>query len=58
MHLLKTNEQRIKFVSIDLEAMRIIIISDVSFANEFGLKSTPDYVVLIANENRHTNIVP
>lgn len=56
-NLQNTMKQGLKFVRIDMETGRIVVILDASLANTKGLKSQLGYSVLMADAIRTANIV-
>lgn len=56
-HLKRRPEQGLDFVKLHMPSVRVVVISDASFANAPGLKSQLGFVILMADENRTANIV-
>lgn len=50
-------DQGLSFSPLDLATMRMVIFTDVSCANEEGLKSQLEYVLLLADSSSRCNIV-
>lgn len=56
-HLKKNRQQCSKSVTIEMETVGIVILSDSSFANTKRLESQLDYLVLMTDMKRTTNTV-
>lgn len=55
-HMHITKENGLEFVRLDIESVRIVVLSDAPFANAAGLKSQLGFVVLMADSYRRVNV--
>lgn len=56
-HLSATKERGLTYKRIDMSTMRLIVISDASFANTRNLRSQLGFIILMADETGTANII-
>ena len=49
--------KNLKFVKLDAKTLRIVIFTDLSFANNKNLLSQIDYIIILANARNNVNII-
>ena len=47
----------LKFVKLDTKTLRIVIFTNLSFANNKNLLSQIDYVIILTNARNNVNII-
>jgi hypothetical protein len=52
-----TADEPLKFVPLDLNTIRVVLICDASFGNAEELRSQLGFVILLADENHNVNFV-
>ena len=55
--LKETADQGLNFVKLDIDTIRLVLLTDASFANAEGMKSQLGYLVLMVDGNGNCNIV-
>lgn len=55
--LKETIEQGLTFVPLNLETMRLVLMTDASFANAQGMKSQLGYLIMLVDDEGNCNIV-
>lgn len=55
--LLKTKEQGLSFVPLNLSTMHLLLITDASFANVEGLRSQLGYFIAMIDDTGQANII-
>lgn len=56
-HLKETSDTGPKFVNLDVDSFKVIVLSDALFANASGLESQFGLVLFMIDDQNHANIV-
>ena len=56
-YLQKTKEQGLNYLPLDLESIRIVLLTDASFANATGMKSQLGYLLLLVDKHENCNVL-
>lgn len=51
------NGQGLEFVSVDLNIVRLVVITDAAFSNTYGAKIQHGYALLMVDDKDHANII-
>lgn len=56
-HMKETKEDGLRYVRLDKESVRMVLLTDASFANARGFRSQLGFLILLVDNRGHANIV-